>query len=76
MLFADQYTNHIKNLFDYCKGKMAWAQAKQAYFANHYKIPLLKMCVGNWVWPNACNIFTQKPIKSLNYKNLSPYQTK
>jgi hypothetical protein len=47
MLLADQHTDHIKNLLDYCKGEMAWAQAKQAYFTNYYKMPPLEMRVGN-----------------------------
>ena len=28
MLLADQYINRIKNLLNYYKGEMAWAQAK------------------------------------------------
>ena len=55
---------------------MAWAQVKQAYFANHYKTPPLEMCVGDWVWLDVRNIFMQRPIKSFNYKNLGPYQIK
>ena len=73
MLLADQHTNHIKNLLNYCKEEMAWAQAKQTYFTNHYKTPPLEMHVGDWVWRNEHNISMQRPIKSLNYKNLSPY---
>ena len=34
------------------------------------------MRVGDWVWLDARNISTQRPIKSLNYKNLGPYLIK
>ena len=41
MLLTNQYTDRIKNLLNYYKGEMAWAQVKQAYFTNHYKtLPL------------------------------------
>ena len=76
MLLANQHTNCIENLLDYCKGEMAWAQVKQAYFANCYKTPPLEMHVGDQIWLNTHSISMQRPIKSLNYKNLSPYQIK
>ena len=63
----------MKDLLNYYKGEMAWAQVKQAYFTNHYRIPPPEIYVGDWVWLNIHNISTQRPIKSLNYKNLSPY---
>ena len=47
MLFTDQHADRMKNLLDYCKGEMAWAQAKQAYFADRYKTPPLEMRVGD-----------------------------
>ena len=73
ILLTDQHIDHIKNLLNYCKGKIAWAQAKQVYFANCYRTPPPEIHVGDWVWLNIHNISTQRPIKSLNYKNLSPY---
>ncbi len=76
MLLADQHANYIKNLLNYCKGEMAWAQAKQAYFADHHRTPPPKMHIGDWVWLNARNISTQRPMKSLNHKNLGPYLIK
>ena len=49
MLLTDQYVDRIKNLLDYYKGEMAWAQAKYAYFTDRYRTPLLEMRVGDWV---------------------------
>jgi len=34
------------------------------------------MRMGDWVWIDVRNIPTQRPIKSLNYKNLGPYLIK
>jgi len=73
MLLTDQYIDRIKNLLNYYRGEMAWAQVKQAYFADCYRTPLLEMRVGDWVWLDVYNISTQRPIKSLDYKNLCPY---
>ena len=56
MLLADQHTDYIKNLLNYCKGEMAWAQAKQAYFTNRHRMPPLEMHIGDWVWLNIHNI--------------------
>ena len=47
ILLTDQHADYMKNLLNYCKGEMAWAQVKQAYFANYYKTPPLKMRVGD-----------------------------
>ena len=76
MLFVNQHADYMKNLLNYCKGEMAWAQAKQAYFVNYYRTPPPEIYVGDWVWLNIYNISTQRLIKLLNYKNLSPYQIK
>ena len=56
MLFADQHADCIKNLLNYCRGEMAWAQVKQAYFADRHRTPLLEMCVSDWVWLDTRNI--------------------
>jgi hypothetical protein len=37
----------MKNLLNYYKGEMAWAQAKQAYFTNYYKTPPPEMRIGD-----------------------------
>ena len=47
MLLTNQYTDCIKNLLNYCKGEIAWAQVKQAYFTNYYKTPPLEIYVGD-----------------------------
>jgi len=49
MLLANQHIDHMKNLLNYYKGEMAWAQAKQAYFADRYRAPPPEMRVGDWV---------------------------
>ena len=49
MLLANQHTNYMKNLLDYCKGEMAWAQVKQAYFADRHRTPPPEMRVGDQV---------------------------
>jgi hypothetical protein len=47
MLFADQHIDRIKNLLDYYKREMAWAQVKQAYFTDHHRTPPLEMHVSD-----------------------------
>ena len=47
ILLINQHADRIKNLLNYCKGEMAWAQVKQAYFTNYYKTPPPEICVGD-----------------------------
>ena len=47
ILLTDQYADYIKNLLNYYKGEMAWAQAKQAYFMDRHRTPPPEIRVGD-----------------------------
>ena len=47
MLLANQHVDCIKNLLNYYKGEMAWAQVKQAYFTDYYRTLLPEMRISD-----------------------------
>ncbi|KAG9384339.1 Chromatin organization modifier domain protein [Pyrenophora tritici-repentis] len=43
-------------------------------FADVHRHPAPRFAVGDWVLLNAKHIKTERPVKSLDHKNMGPYQ--
>ncbi|CAE7222323.1 RNA-directed DNA polymerase [Pyrenophora teres f. teres] len=71
---ADSLTNRIDATRRYLRDEIAWTQERMKDFADVHRHPAPRFAVGDWVLLNAKHIKTERPVKSLDHKNMGPYQ--
>ena len=71
---ADQAAEKIEALRSYLREELTWAQAKQADFANKHRAPAPEIKVGDKVMLDTRNLKTDRPSKSLDHKQIGPYE--
>lgn len=71
---ADQLIDRIKNLQEFLKWNLAWAQEKMKQQADSSRHPAPAFQVGDWVMLDARNIKTEKQSRGLDQKNVGPYR--
>ena len=71
---ANAMIDKMRDITDFIREEMTWAQALQQEYANRKRLPAPAYEIGDEVWLDARNIRTQRPSKKLDWKNLGPYQ--
>jgi len=71
---ADALTDRIDATRKYLREEILWTREKMKEFADATRYPAPRFEVGDWVMLNARHIKTERPVKSLDHKNLGPYQ--
>ena len=71
---ADDFVKKMDNLREYLRSELVWARAKQEEQANNRRHPAPELRVGDKVMLDARFIHTMRSNKSLDHKNLGPYQ--
>ncbi|KAI1512770.1 hypothetical protein Ptr86124_007790, partial [Pyrenophora tritici-repentis] len=71
---ADALAQRIDTTRTFLRQQILWAQDKMKEFADANRYPAPRFDVGDWVMLNARHIKTERPVKSLDHKNIGPYQ--
>ena len=71
---ADAFVAKIEELRKYLREQLLWIQSLQAEQANRRRHPAPEFRVGDMVMLDARNIKTTRPNKSLDHKNLGPFE--
>lgn len=71
---ADTFVAKIEKLRIYLREQLRWIQALQSEQANRRRHPAPEFRVGDMVMLDARNIKTTRPNKSLDHKNLGPFE--
>ncbi|KAF9692926.1 hypothetical protein EKO04_009137 [Ascochyta lentis] len=71
---ANRLVDKLREVTEYIRGEMIWAQALQQEYANRKRSPAPAYNAGDKVWLDARNIRTQRASKKLDWKNLGPYK--
>ena len=71
---ADSFVMKMQELRKYLREQLLWIQALQAEQANRRRHPAPEFKVGDMVMLDARNIKTTRPNKSLDHKNLGPFE--
>ena len=71
---ADSFVIKMQELRKYLREQLLWIQALQAEQANRRRHPAPEFKVGDMVMLDARNIKTTRPNKSLDHKNLGPFE--
>lgn len=72
-LEANHMVEKMKDVTDFIREEMVWAQANHQLHANRKRNAAPAYEVGDEVWLDARNIRTQRPSRKLDWKNLGPY---
>ncbi|KAK1916937.1 hypothetical protein P3342_004493 [Pyrenophora teres f. teres] len=71
---ADALAQRIDTTRTFLRQQILWTQDKIKEFADANRYPAPRFDVGDWVMLNARHIKTKRPVKSLDHKNIGPYQ--
>ena len=71
---VDTFVNQMKDLTNYLREEMTWAQAVYADKANRTRTPAPAYQVDDLVWLDIRNMKTRRPSKKLDWKNAGPYR--
>lgn len=71
---VDDFVSHMKELDEFLRDEMAWAQAVYAEKADRKRTPAPAYKVGDYVWANLKNMRTHRQSKKLDWKNAGPYE--
>ena len=71
---ANDMADKMRELTEYIREEMLWAQATHQEYANRKRQPAPAYQVGDSVWLDARNIRTKRQSKKLDWKNLGPYK--
>ncbi|KAK1912794.1 hypothetical protein P3342_004730 [Pyrenophora teres f. teres] len=71
---ADALAQRIDTTRTFLRQQILWTQDKMKEFADANRYPAPRFDVGDWVMLNARHIKTERPVKSLDHKNMGPYQ--
>ena len=74
MELADKYADKIGKLKIYLKEQLEWSRELQAEQANRNRTPAPEFRMGDMVMLDARNIKTDRPMNSLDSKNLGPFR--
>jgi transposase InsO family protein len=72
-LLADQNVERLREIQEFCRSEMTYAQAGQQEQANRFRQPAPAFKVGDLVTLNSRNIRTQRPSKKLDWKRFGPF---
>ncbi len=70
---ANKMIDKIRDLSEYIREELLWAQALQQEYANKKRSPAPAYAVGDRIWLDARNIKTSRQSKKLDWKNLGPF---
>lgn len=70
---ANKMVAKIRDLTEFVREELLWAQALQQEHANRNRTPAPAYAAGDRVWLNAKNIRTNRQSKKLDWKNLGPF---
>jgi hypothetical protein len=70
---VNRMVDKIRDLTEYVREELLWAQASQQEYANRKRTPAPAYSVGDHVWLDARNIRTSRQSKKLDWKNLGPF---
>jgi transposase InsO family protein len=70
---ADEFAKKLSDLREFLKASIAWAQAKQAEYANQNRLPAPVFQKDDLVMLDTRNIKTTRPNRSLDYPNRGPF---
>lgn len=71
---ADAFAVRMHKLRQQLRDELVWTREKMREFANVNRSPAPQFRKDDWVMLDARNVRTERPVKSLDYKNLGPYQ--
>ena len=71
---ADKLVTKLKNLKEFLRAEIKWAQAKQEEYANMHRAPAPEFREGDMVMLDARFQATRRQSKSIDFKNLGPYR--
>ena len=71
---ANKLVTKLKNLKEFLRAEIKWAQAKQKKFANMHRAPVFEFRISDMIMLNAKFQATRRQSKSINFKNLGPYR--
>jgi len=71
---ANAFVNSMKDIEDFLKQEMAWAQAVYAEKANQKRVPAPAYKVSDRVWLDIRNLKTRRQSKKLDWKHAGPFE--
>ena len=71
---ADTFIEKIEDLRSFLRDELKWAQALMTEHANNRRLPAPEFKEGDMVMLDSRNIKTARPNKSLDHKNLGPFE--
>ena len=74
MKAADAFVQSMDKLRKFLREELKWSQAVMAEYANRKRLPASAFKVGDMVMLDSRNIKTTRPNRSLDHKNLGPFQ--
>ena len=75
-LDAERFARRMQMITEFVRTEIVSAQARYEDQANRRRQPARRYHVGQYVWLDARNIKTLRPLKKLDWKNLGPFRIK
>ena len=70
---ADRFAEKMKQLHEFLREEMTYAQALQEDYANKRRVPAPAYQVGDRVFVDAQNLRSKRPSRKLDFKSYGPY---
>jgi Integrase zinc binding domain/Chromo (CHRromatin Organisation MOdifier) domain len=70
---AEELVDRLAEIENTLKANLTEAQARQEHYANQKRIPHPAYRPGDKVWLKSTNLYTNRPSKKLDWKNLGPF---
>ena len=71
---AQDLDQHMNNIIEQLKASLLMSQEAQRSAANLHRVPAPFYQVGDQVWLNSQNIWTQRPFRKLDNKWIGPFE--